>query len=234
MKLLTLTYEEFLRLLKVFAAVALGFAALFLIARWHLLGAWSWSTAWQPITASLTLTAFVFGVLANMTWDSPRLARWLSHPTVHGVWLGQLNSNYKAPEGGSAQPIDIVFVIKQTYLTVSIESFTKTQDGGSTLEALVRNVKTNTTELRYVFELRRYFKGENRHTAGCGELRLVDSGRRLKGHYWTNSPTQGNIELQLKTRDCSRVESYEAAERLWMKAQPSQGSAARGDAAGSA
>lgn len=89
------------------------------------------------------------------------------------------------------------------------------------MEALVRN--GNATQLRYVYELRRHFMGENRFTAGCGELRLVDSGRRLKGHYWTNSPTQGSIEMQLKTRDCSKVDSFEAAERLWLKKAP-QGS----------
>ena len=220
MKLLTLPYEEFLRLLKVFAAVTAGIAVVILLARWHLIGDVGWSTAWQPFTASLTLTTFGIGLLANMKWHSPWLARWFRHPTVHGVWLGQLDSNYKTPNGEPLRPIDIVFVIKQTYLSVSIESFTKTQEGASSLEALVCNGKTNATELRYVYELRRHFMGENKFTAGCGDLRLVDSGKRLKGHYWTNSPTQGSIELQLKTRDCSKVDSFEAAERLWLKKAP--------------
>jgi hypothetical protein len=134
-----------------------------------------------------------------------------TQPIVHGVWFGELHTNFKDDNGDAMRPIKIYFAIKQTYLTLAIESFTQSQDGESSVEALLQNTKTQLTRLSYIFELRRQYPGENKLTAGSGELKLVDAGTRLKGHYWTNSPTQGILDLRLVSRHCESVHSYEDA-----------------------
>lgn len=215
MNLLSLTHQEFERLLKVFTTVTVLLTALVALVRWLGFGAPVVTAVWQSFTLALSASTLAFGFFSRWTWKSARLASWLKRPIVHGLWRGTLHTNYRAPDGTTTPDIEIAFVIRQTYLTLSIESYTRNQEGESKVEALLQNAKTEATRISYIFELRRQYQGENKLTAGAGELKLLDEGRRLKGHYWTNSPTQGDLELNLVTRDCEKVDCFEAAERSW-------------------
>lgn len=145
-----------------------------------------------------------------MTWKSERLARWLCRPIVHGVWRVTLNTVYK----GESRSIEIAFVIRQTFMSLSIKSFTQDQEGESKIEALIRNSKTQATRVCYIFELKRQYKGENKLTTGAGDLKLIEAGKKLKGNYWTNSPNDGDIELTLLSRECSGVDCFSAVNNL--------------------
>ncbi|WP_224788400.1 hypothetical protein [Pseudomonas fluorescens] len=172
------------------------------------------TAGWRAISYGLTCITFLFGVFFKLAWRSPRIARWMRRPIVHGVWRGTLSSDFQQA-GKSPLQIPIIFVIRQTYLTISIESFTKSQEGESKLEALIQNGRTEATRLCYVFELKRQYQGENKLTTGAGDLRLINDSKHLKGHYWTNSPTFGELQLELISRECSGVDCYEVAERKW-------------------
>ena len=132
----------------------------------------------------------------------------MRRPIVHGVWRGTLRSDFRQSDKAQLE-IPIIFVIRQTYLTISIESFTKSQEGESKLEALIQNGRTEATRLCYVFELRRQYQGENKLTTGSGELRLIDNSTRLRGHYWTNTPThdawKGFTHHSSHGQQCRRV-----------------------------
>lgn len=216
MNLLSLTYQEFERLLKAFTIVTVLLTLLVALVRWLGLGTPVATAAWQGFTFALSVSTLAFGFFARWTWKSPWFAKWLKRPIVHGLWRGTLRTNFRASDGRALPELEIGFVIRQTYLTLSIESYTKGQEGESKVEALIQNAKTEATRVCYIFELRRQYQGENKLTTGAGELKLLDEGRRLKGHYWTNSPTQGDLELSLVTRDCEKADCFEAAERIWL------------------
>lgn len=209
---LSLTLTEFQRLLKVFATLTIIAWALIFFIQWHLMGTALVTAGWRSFTAALTIATIVFGVFYKVAWKFPRIAKWMGRPIVHGVWRGILLSDYKT-EKENPREIPIFFVIRQTYLTLSVESFTETQEGESKLEALIRNAKTEATRLSYVFELRRQYRGENKLTIGAGELRLQDNNSVLRGFYWTSTPTHGELKLKLMSRDCDDVNCYEVAER---------------------
>ncbi len=210
---LSLTQSELQRLLKVYFSLVLTVAFCLYFAL-TFLGYEPLTSAWRAISYGLTCITFLFGVFLKLAWRSPRVARWMRRPIVHGVWRGTLSSDYKQT-GKTPLDIPIVFVIRQTYLTISIESFTKFQEGESKLEALIQNGKTEATRLSYVFELRRQYQGENKLTTGAGDLRLINESKNLKGHYWTNSPTFGELQLELLSRECDGVDCFEVAERKW-------------------
>jgi hypothetical protein len=214
MNLLSLTYAELQRLLKALFFVASGIAAIIFTTRVYL-GASASTALLQAATSSISITTIAFGFFARRKWQSPFLAKWLGRPIIHGLWRGHLHTNYVAADGARRPPIEIAFVIKQTYLSLSIESFTKDQEGESKVEALLQNNKTDSTRVCYIFELRRQYKGENKLTTGCGELKLLNMGTQLKGHYWTNSPTQGNLELELVSRDCTNIDCFDVAKTMW-------------------
>lgn len=225
MNLLSLTYPELERLLKVFTGVTIVLAALIGLVRWAAFDASELAAVWQGVTIALSISALAFGFFARMTWTSPRLSKWLGRPIVHGLWRGTLETNYKVQGGAPLSTIEIAFVIRQTYLSLSIESFTKNQDGESKVEALLQSSKTEATRIGYIYELRKLYQGKSTQTAGAGELKLLEAGLRLKGHYWTDSPTQGTIDLKFVTREIEGVDSFDAAERIWNACKPPAASA---------
>jgi len=210
---LSLTETELQRLLKVYVSLVLA-VAIFLYFILLLLGYEMLTAGWRAISYGLTIITFLFGVFFKLAWKSSWIARWMRRPIVHGVWRGTLSSDFQQT-GKSPLQIPIIFVIRQTYLTISIESFTKSQEGESKLEALIQNGRTEATRLCYVFELKRLYQGENKLTTGAGDLRLVNDSKNLRGHYWTNSPTFGELQLGLISRECAGVDCYEVAERKW-------------------
>ena len=213
MNLVSLTIEELKRLLYAYCIITVVICAIIFIIPILWNGSLTLYGLWRAFTTSITITTIVFGLFSKMKWNSEGLSKWLGKPIVHGVWLGTLNTNYK----GRNHPIEIAFVIKQTFMSLSIESFTEYQDGESKIEALIQNSKTQSTRVCYIFELKRLYNGEKKLTTGAGDLKLIEAGKKLKGNYWTNSPTDGDIELSLVSRECSGIDCFSAAKSLRLR-----------------
>ncbi len=213
---LSLTTAEFERLLKVFGWLMGILGLLIFLIHWYYFQQPIPSAAWKAFSTSLGLCVLFFGVFSKLAWRWRHLAKWMNRPLVHGVWVGELRSDYGVVDGNRLV-IPIFFVIRQTYLTLSIQSFTERQEGESRLEALLRSSKTDVTRLCYMFELRKIFSGAHSITSGAGELKLAGDQLSLNGTYWTNTPTHGEISLRLVTRDCKGIASYQEAENVQRK-----------------
>lgn len=211
----TLTFSELVRLLKVFTCVTLVVTAVLTAGRCFFFGTPLFTSTIQSASASILLVTAVLGAIYRKAWTSPKLARWLGRPMVHGLWWGTLYTDYRAEVNRPHAPISIAFVIRQNYFFLSIQSFTENQPAKSTMEALHLDDKTSDTHLSYVFEMRRLAYAENKLTTGYGQLTLQDGGISLVGDYWTNSPTQGRLKLELVSRDFEAVNSFPAAKRKW-------------------
>jgi len=208
---LSITTAELERLLKVFGwLLGLFWLVAFLI-QWKCFNVVASSAAWRAFSPAVGGAILLFGVFYKVAWRWERLAKWMNRPIVHGIWKGELRSDFGLVDK-STLVIPIYFVVRQTYLTLSVQSFTDKQDGESRLEVLLKNSKTEATRLCYVFELRKLYPGANLLTSGAGDLRLLSSGRQLKGTYWTNTPTHGELILKLVSRDFDGIESFDDAQ----------------------
>jgi len=207
---MNLTHSEFERLLKAFGWM-LGtlWTAIFLVQLTYFQTP-ATSAAWRAFGSALALSVLAFGALKKLAWRWKPLAKWMGRPCVHGVWQGELLSDYGATND-SRLVIPIFFVIRQTYLTLSIQSFTERQEGESQIEALFKNSKTNSTQLIYIFELRKSFSGSSSLIKGSGELKLSGNHLSLTGTYWTNTPTHGDINLKLISRKIDDVTTFQEA-----------------------
>lgn len=213
----SLTTQEARRVTLIFAIAAMVIAILILAIRHETLEASPISTLIQSVSLSVTIVTIIFFGISKIRWAWNFPAWIMSREVVHGVWHGAIWTNHDSRAGEPEREIEIILVIQQTYLTLSISSHTARQDGESIIEAILRNAKTDATELRYIFELRRQYESENKLTSGSGHLKLLENGTRLKGHYFTDSPTQGRIELTLVSRDCKGVDCFDAAIKLMNK-----------------
>ncbi|HID9486367.1 hypothetical protein L5C66_28540 [Pseudomonas aeruginosa] len=166
---------------------------------------------WFSIGA--TATTGLFWVFYKWIWRFRIISEFLGRPVLHGVWIGELRSRYKVKDSNPPKIIPIVFIIRQSYLSLSIVSLTRDQEGDSKVEAILHNPRTNIFRLAYVFELRNEFAGEIRLINGAGDLNIEK--HTLKGPYWTSSPSHGIIAMRRVSDCCDTVTSFPEAKRKW-------------------
>ena len=209
----SLTYADLIRLIKYcgYAVLLLTVGIVFL--RRAELQIDGLQVIWQSVSTALAAPPVLMFGLSKLKWKYPWLAKLMGKRMVHGLWWGELKTEYRPTDDVPAlPPIPIAFVIKQSFFFLTIQSYTPSLPAHSTLETMVVEPRSETAHLQYVFEMRRLQDAEDKITTGYGDLRLTSGDKRLDGYYWTNSPTRGRITLQLLTRDCSDVDSFSDAD----------------------
>lgn len=208
---LTLTKSELNRLLSAFAWFSFGTFALFAIMQFKTLQQDYWLSL-RYMTYGITVATGALFLFSTCLWKWRWVARLMGRTVVHGVWAGRLQSDFKK-EGASTVDLPIVFVIRQSYLTLSVRSLTRSQRGTSSLEALSRDEKTQETHLSYVFKLDQPWVPGGKYGSGAGELQLEAGNTILRGMYWTDSPTHGSLRLKRVGLDVEGISSFEDAVR---------------------
>lgn len=208
MNFIVLTFEELKKVIYIFLGI--GFVCFlvlnipFLLEKHHL------STT-QMISTSVTISFFILSILlTSIIFKNQFLSKIIGKPIVHGLWKGELQSNYQI-NGKQIDPIEIYFYIKQTFLFTTIKSFTSNQKSESVITALSYDPTTEKIKFIYTYTLHRTKNSENKMTFGSGDLSLINNGNKLIGIYWTNENTRGEIELKLIDRDCDSIDSFEMA-----------------------
>lgn len=172
--------------------------------------------------------ALLVGLVSGMGWASlvslwafsrPWTWGWLAwmtgRPIIHGVWFGHLDTSYESNDESVGKRIPIAFVIKQSFLTYSLLSYTERQDSVTLAETLDVDDKHSTVHLRYMYRFHIMRMDERKQTTGAGELKLIEGGTKLKGHYLTDSPTHGSIELVFIQREVDDIDTFKAVKSLY-------------------
>ena len=228
----SLTYADLVRLIRVSIGAALLVAIGIMFLRWSELQEAPLKVLLQTASTAIGIPPLLVLAFSKLNWTRSWLAWLLGRRMVHGLWWGELFTDFKSADAADPMdPIQIAFVIKQTYFFLSIQSYTPMQPAHSTLETLVVDPRSARAQLQYVFEMQRLYLGENKITTGYGDLRLTSGDSRLEGHYWTNSPTGGRVELDLVTRKCDGIDSFADARRVREEHQGHSGLAQDGEAA---
>jgi len=109
------------------------------------------------ISLSITVTLLFWLFFFRSGWKWPGLRLTFDRPRIEGTWVGCLQSNWQ-DDGSTADPgllLPIVFVIRQTFSTLVIQSFTRKQEGLSDTARLVVRPESNTIYVAYTYALRR-------------------------------------------------------------------------------
>jgi SMODS-associating 2TM, beta-strand rich effector domain len=212
----SLTYDDLVRLIRVSVGVALCAAVGILWLRWDELQLAPSRVLLQTALSAIGVPPLLVLAFSKLAWTRGWLAWLLGRRMVHGLWWGELRTEFLPAHAiKPMDPIQIAFVIKQTYFFLSIQSYTATQPAHSTQETLIVEPRSARAQLQYVFEMQRLTFGEDKITTGYGDLRLTAGDTRLEGHYWTNSPTRGSIWLDLVARTCDGIDSFADAQRVF-------------------
>lgn len=155
------------------------------------------------------------GLWDRVLWHLPLIQRVTSVPRdLRGTWRGTLTSYWEDPETGKTPPSKPAYlVVRQTASNVRTELFTDESRSASSLgEVTTRDVEPT---LNYV-----YLNNPDSHSAKSrihfGAASFAISGRparRLKGHYWTDRDSRG--ELQFTERVKVAADDYTMADGLF-------------------
>lgn len=209
---ITLSTNELKKLFTVSAALTiLTFFVIVAFKVW-VSGTPTGAALFQATTASISFSAIALFIVVKSKWNKPWLAWLADRPIVHGFWWGELHAIY---QGVHLPPIPIAFVVKQTYVTLSIQSYTAGIAADSTIEIFDKSDKNSDVRLKYVYEMKREANAEHKSTTGYGELKLQGRGAVLSGFYWTNSPTEGAIRLEMIQRNCDHINCFESAQETF-------------------
>ncbi len=140
-------------------------------------------------------------------WKWPIFQGWLVlFPVLQGTWQGTLTSTWINPETGQPQePIPMVLVIKQSFTTVSCTIHTYTRESHSRSYAATFLLDDESSSKQLVYTYTNTPNASVRHRSvvhdGTAVLEVVRKPRRmLRGEYWTNRKTTGDIELAFRSK----------------------------------
>jgi hypothetical protein len=166
--------------------------------------------------AAVFVATLVLGLWERLVWRLPPMQRLNGVPRdLRGTWKGTLTSFWEDPAtGASPPPKPAYLVIHQSATSVSVSIFTDESRSHSSLGRVT--MSTNFMSLDYMYLNRPDSRFEHRSRMHHGSTSLDISGRpatRLKGHYWTDRDTRG--ELDFTERVGKSVDDYDSASALF-------------------
>jgi hypothetical protein len=197
-------------------AIALVVAAVFVAGLWFTEGRVS------PRWLRFYSLAVVAALLAIAIWDyylwrNPWVQRISAVPRdVRGTWRGTLTSFWVDPATQESLPPKTVYlVVRQTAFHLSAVLLTDESRSDSSLAAVTE--EDGVASLDYMYLNVPDSRFEERSRIHHGSTSLTISGRparRLKGRYWTNRDSRG--ELDLTDRDSRMADDFEEAAALFL------------------
>ena len=120
-------------------------------------------------------------------------------PDLNGTWKGTLQTSWKNPDTGEIPgPIDAYLVIKQSLFKVSCVQMTRESKSWSSSSAISIDPDNQIKVLDFVYSNnpRVGVHGRsNAHDGACSLEIINGETKKLKGKYWTDRNTKGEIEL---------------------------------------
>jgi hypothetical protein len=153
---------------------------------------------YKPIATATTLLGIFLMVFDLWLWKWKYIQDWLvKKPVIEGTWQGVLKSNWKPSDGSTLAPIEAYVVIRQTFSTLSIRLLTA--ESSSALvgsEIVCAPDGMHCASGVYRNEPRIEVRPRSPIHYGAIWLEIVTSPTKmLRGHYWTDRNTSGQIDL---------------------------------------
>jgi hypothetical protein len=158
----------------------------------------------RQIPTIVTIDAGIYLLFAKWGWKIPWFQGWLvPFPNINGSWTGYIFSDWtNAETGEKIGPIPTMLTIKQSFSGISCVMHTKEMKSFSYAEGFHIEADRQIKQLAYVYTSKPSLTVSDRSSPHDGTALLDIIGKprlKLKGRYWTERKTSGEIELEYKT-----------------------------------
>ena len=144
-------------------------------------------------------------------WKLPLIKKILPRINLNGTWFGEYESRNEKKKVFSGK---IAVRIKQNYLSISLNSFTKKYQNYSYSEELKYNENSGIHGIVYVYSQKENSILDTAQRNGTSELTLknINNEYWLEGDFWTIHGTQGKISVRRITK--KHIDTFCEAKRV--------------------
>ena len=148
----------------------------------------------------------IAAAFAKWGWRHRIFRGWLvPFPDLTGTWIGEIRSDYKPDTGKHLSPIPVMLTITQSFFQVSCVMHTGEMKSRTYLEGFQVDYERQLKQLSYIYTSKPDLPHSDRSSPhdGAAVFDITNDGetRRLKGRYWTERKTTGEIDLTFSTTD---------------------------------
>jgi hypothetical protein len=170
----------------------------------------------KVFSIAVLVATFVLAMWEAWLWRLPLAQRIPGTPRcIRGTWRGVLTTFWVDPKTGkSPDPKTVYLVIRQSASELSVKLLTNESRSSSSFAGI--RLDDGSYELLYLYLNRPDSRYESRSRMHHGSTALDLSGspvKRLKGRYWTDRDTRG--ELDFSERSSKLVDDFDEAARLF-------------------
>jgi hypothetical protein len=149
----------------------------------------------------MAVTAFV-----KWLWRCKWFRGWLvPFPDLNGTWLGEIRSDWiDAKTGNRIPPIPAMLTIRQTFFHISCVTQTAEMRSDSYVEGFQIDEERQIRQLAYSYQSRPRISLQERSTLhdGTTVFEIIECPKRkLRGRYWTERKTTGEMDFQFHSRN---------------------------------
>lgn len=165
-----------------------------------------WKNFISLIPQVVTLDVILFEIFKKWGWKFKFFRNWLvTFPNINGTWIGYIHSDWKNPETGECvDPIPTMLTVYQTFTHLSCTMYTDEMKSYSASEGFNIDPEKQIKQLSYIYTSnpRAVLSERSNQHIGAMVFDIVEKKeRKLKGDYWTNRKTKGEIILEFYSKE---------------------------------
>jgi len=154
----------------------------------------------------VSVDLLLIALFVKWGWKLKLFRGWLvPFPNLNGTWTGHIYSNWvDEATGQKIAPIPAMLTIKQNFFTASYVVRTSEMQSDSYVEGFIINEERQQKELSYSYTCKPRVSlahRSNPHDGACVLSIIEKPKRRLKGRYWTERPTTGEMIFDFHSDD---------------------------------
>ena len=156
--------------------------------------------ALKLVSQIVTIDMAIITFFATYLWKWKIFKGWLvPFPNLNGTWKGEIHSTWQDPSTGQRPlPIPTILTIKQSFFNVSCVMRTGEMTSYSFIADFILDKENQKKKISYSYESNPISKVKERSPQHYGTTILdiiENSNKKLKGHYWTDRKTTGDITV---------------------------------------
>jgi hypothetical protein len=138
---------------KLFVFVTIGLAGLFWGGAFYFFSSASLFSyeSLKLLNASAAVVGIMWAGYFAWGWRWRYVRKLIYRPDLNGAWIGEFRSDWKDAQGKGVSPGRFVFVVRQTFFSISIRAYSEKQKTVSYVESLVLNNERGTKLLAYLY-----------------------------------------------------------------------------------
>ncbi len=161
-------------------------------------------TWFQPFSAVVGILIVLLSIFDLWLWRLPIFRGWfVKRPDLGGTWQATVKSDWLDPSTGKTmEPVHGYMVIRQTFSSLSLRLLTE-ESTSRLIGAEIVSLNDRTFDIVGVYISNPRFSVRQRSPIHNGAvlLHIPDFiATTLRGHYWTDRKTAGEIELVKRAR----------------------------------